>query len=326
VLAVFLSAGGCGSSGTEGGGPDAQASLADAARSATDGRARDAALALADLAPAGSERRADAATPPPPPPAGLLGNLTLFVNLGDSLGAGYYATPGHSYRALLVKNDDALYPAYKGKDLQSRFPKLTVVDRAKSGATTSDVVLQAVGAPANPAGDTLVVISAGGNDFNDKLQTMIDPAKTAAAAQKATANLQKVAAGFADKTRYPGQVTILMLNVHDPTDETGNLPVLPGLSGFCTTIQQAGWLVGPTVVKNLASFNQALVSFAASQKLILADNHSRFLGHGFHHDDAKSPHYVASDPSLWFHTDCAHGNDRGHHELRRLIWNQLTGE
>ena len=266
------------------------------------------------------EARLDVTVVPP------LTNVTLLVNLGDSLGAGYYATAGHSYRALLVNNDNLLYPAYAGRDLTSRFPGIKTVDKAKSGATTSGVLQQALSVGGNAVGNTLVVVSAGGNDFNDNLLTMVDPLKAQAMAQQATANIKKMIDHFRDKALFPGQLTFVMLDVFDPTDGTGNVPPLPNLTDFCVTIQKLGFLVGPIAVQNLAAFDQTYATFAAQQGVLLGGIHAAFLGHGYHHNDPASPHYVPTDPTLWFHTDCAHGNDRGHHEIRRVIWKVLTGE
>ena len=265
----------------------------------------------------------DGAAPQP----SLLQGLTLMVNLGDSLAAGYYASSGHSYRALLVKNDDLLYPAYAKHDLKSLFPVIKIVDKSKSGSTTKDVAGQASSVAGNPVGNTLVLISAGGNDFNDKLQVMIDPVQTMAAAKAAVANLTKIKNHFANKTLYPGKVFIVMLNVHDPTDGVGTLPAISGLTGFCSTIRgPIGLLFGPIAIQNLGTFNKELATFAAaSQEVSPVDNHQAFLGHGYHYQDKTKPHYDAGDPTLWFHNDCAHLNNLGHHHLRRLIWQALGG-
>jgi lysophospholipase L1-like esterase len=267
----------------------------------------------------GAEHR-DSATPPG------LANVTLFVNLGDSLGAGYYASAGHSYRALLLKNDDVLYPAYKGRDLKGRFPAIGAVDKAKSGATTADALAQAKTVAGNPAGATVVVVSAGGNDFNDNVMAMIDPVQIALIGQKAVDNLGKIVDHFSNKAAFLGQLYLVLLDVHDPTDGAGSIPALPNLGGFCQTILKLGPLVGPIVVSNLGGFNAGLAKLAQARKLLFPDNHTAFLGHGFHYNDPQSPHYKAADPTLWFWNDCTHGNDRGHHELRRLIWKALTGE
>lgn len=52
----------------------------------------------------------------------------------------------------------------------------------------------------------------------------------------------------------------------------------------------------------------------------MVDLHRHFLGHGFHHLDAQNPNHVEDDPTRWFHNDCIHPNDRGHHEIRRLFY------
>lgn len=263
----------------------------------------------------------DTAKPPTP-----LKNVTMLVNLGDSLAAGYYAGKGRSYKALLVKNNDLLYPAYKGKDLNSWFPGIKVVDRSKSGAVTKDVISQAKGVSGNPKGLTLVLISAGGNDFNDNILTMINPVQASAMAKQGAANLGQVVARFSNKLLFPGGAVILLLKVHDPTDGTGTVPAKKGLQGFCSVIQKLGIFVGPTAIKNLALFNQQLAgSVGKASNVTVVDNQAAFLGHGFHHDDPKNKYYQAKDPTLWFHNDCTHGNDRGHHELRRLFWSKISG-
>ena len=256
-----------------------------------------------------------------------LSNITLFVNLGDSLAAGYYAGSGLSYKALLVKNNDTLYPQFKGKDLSSLFPtNLKVVDKSKSGAVTKEILAQAKAVPGNPSGNTLVVISAGGNDFNDKIPTMTLALQTIAAGNQAAANLKALYQLFANKSKYPGKVTIAQLTIYDSTDGKGSIPQISGLTGFCKTIQGAlGLLLGPVAITNLGTFNKILRTAATGAGVVVVDSHAAFLGHGFNYQDKTWKHYKPGDPTLWFHNDCAHGNNRGHHELRRLIWKALTG-
>ena len=265
----------------------------------------------------------DAGKPDAPKPGTLkIKNVTLLVNLGDSLAAGYYASSGLSYKALLVKNNDLLYASYKGLDLSTAFPGLKVVDRSKSGAKSGEIAKQATSVGGNPVGHTLVLMSAGGNDFNESVTTMMVPH---AVALGATANLKKIVQHFSNQAKFPGQFTLVMLNIYDPTDGMGSIPNTKGLSGFCKTILKFG-LVGSIVVANLDVFNAELANFAKTHKLILADNHKNFLGHGFNHNNPLCKFYNAKDPSLWFHNDCAHGNNRGHHEIRRLIWAKLEGK
>jgi len=280
--------------------------------------------------PAGQKDQASVPGDGPVSPDGSkapgLSNLTLFVNLGDSLAAGYYAGSGLSYKALLVKNNDALYPQYKGKDLKSRFPGLKVVDRSKSGAVTKEIMAQGKSVSGNPAGNTLVVISAGGNDFNDKITTMTLSPQTIAAANKGAANLKALYQHFGNKAKFPGKVTIAQLTIYDSTDGKGSIPKISGLTGFCKTIQGAlGLLLGPVAIANLGTFNKILRTAATGAGVVVVDSHAAFLGHGFNYQDKTWKHYKPKDPTLWFHKDCAHGNNRGHHELRRLIWKSLMG-
>jgi hypothetical protein len=55
------------------------------------------------------------------------------------------------------------------------------------------------------------------------------------------------------------------------------------------------------------------------------DLRGHFLGHGFYSEASGSAAYDADDPTQWFDRDCIHPNDRGHHELRRLVHAAITG-
>ena len=171
------------------------------------------------------------------------------------------------------------------------------------------------------------VVSAGGNDFNDDILAMVDPIKAAVVRNTVKSNLVKIADNFKDPLRYAGGATIVLLTVHDPTDGRGNLPALSGLDGFCKTIQgPVGLLVGGSAVTNLVALDDEIKKLGQRSDVRVVDNHGAFLGHGYHHADATLPSYHASDPTLWFSNDCAHLNDRGHHEVRRLIWHALFNE
>ena len=267
-----------------------------------------------------------AATDSDPPPPLLPENVTMFVNLGDSLADGAKVDDALSYRSLLLYNHDARYPAFQGQDLTTLFPGIRLVDESDGGDTTADVIRQAQAVPGNPSGNTLVVISAGGNDFiNAFYVTAFDPAKTADVARTATSNLAQAVAHFGDRQRYPGEVYLVIFNVHDPTDEMGSIPLGGGeLTGHCIAFQIIGAL-GVTATANLAVFNDELAQFATTSGVALADNHAAFLGHGFHHDNPQSTHYDAQNPTLWFDGDCIHASERGHHEMRRLVWQVLFG-
>ena len=82
---------------------------------------------------------------------------------GDSvLDCGRYNDRGLTPGALLVRNDDELFPEFKGRDLQSRGP--AVLDhRAVDGATVDSLAAQLNGFALT--GTALALLSVGGNDL-----------------------------------------------------------------------------------------------------------------------------------------------------------------
>jgi hypothetical protein len=92
--------------------------------------------------------------------------LTVYT-FGDSmLDCGCYnehaITPGQ----LLVRNDDALFPEFRGRDLSSRGP-VRLEHRAQDGATVGDLPDQTRGIQAQ--GDAVALVTIGGNDLLDGL-------------------------------------------------------------------------------------------------------------------------------------------------------------
>jgi len=254
----------------------------------------------------------DSSQPYMGPAPGFPPNVSMFINMGDSIAAGIGAASGHSYKELLMKNDDTAYPTYKGKDLKSKFSGIKMVDTAAVGALSSGLVTQAKSLSGNPKGDTVVVISIGGNDFAGALfNIVINPSATKTLGSQVTANLKQVMAHFADKKLYPGKVMVLMFLVHDPTDGMGNIPAISGLTGFCIAIQTLGGFVGPALVKQLGVFNGYLKTYAKANSVLIVDNATHFLGHAYHYNNAKAKHYNAKDPTLWFYNDWLHLNTKG---------------
>jgi acyl-CoA thioesterase I len=88
--------------------------------------------------------------------------LTLYT-LGDSiLDCGHYNAAGVHPGQLLVRNDDALFPEFAGRDLRSRGPA-RLEHRARDGATVAGLPSQAKGI--KPGAESVALLTIGGNDL-----------------------------------------------------------------------------------------------------------------------------------------------------------------
>jgi hypothetical protein len=99
-----------------------------------------------------------------PDGAGAAGNdeLTLYT-FGDSiLDCGRYNAHGVHPGQLIVRNDDALFPEFRGRDLRSRRPA-RLEHRAVDGATVAGLPAQARGLA--PRGESVALLTVGGNDL-----------------------------------------------------------------------------------------------------------------------------------------------------------------
>ena len=89
---------------------------------------------------------------------------TTVYTLGDSvLDCAHYNEHGVHPGQLLVRNDDVMFPAFRGRDLSSAGPA-RLVHRAQDGATIDDLPSQVAGLRPRP-GRSVVLLSVGGNDL-----------------------------------------------------------------------------------------------------------------------------------------------------------------
>jgi lysophospholipase L1-like esterase len=269
----------------------------------------------------------------PPPTACPTAKYKTLVVLGDSIsdvGAGT-SSEQPLYRTLLVKNDDAKYPEWKGFDLSTCWlldPTNGVVKASKSGAvatvpqsnTPSDksiLLNQATGLPATLAGPVLVVGTIGGNDVQKGLVTVL----TGTPAQVQT-QIGQFAAGFgqamaeltkADRFGAGVKVDVLMTNIYDPSGGTGHfyyepkMATCPGALGF--------WPDKKETKSQLDPWNAAMATEAAKYPGVrLVELRAPFASHA-----VSTP-----DPANWFHEDCIHPNALGQNAVRGVFWSGLV--
>ncbi|NML14190.1 SGNH/GDSL hydrolase family protein [Azohydromonas caseinilytica] len=140
-----------------------------------------------------------------------------LLTFGDSiLDCGRYNAHGVHPGALLVRNDDALFPEFKGRDLQHRRGAARLDHRAVDGATVAGLQAQARGLrpPKEPAAALLTV---GGNDLLRGL------------AGDGGAGLRAFEAALAEFLRTLPVRPVLLGTVYDPTfgDDTRNFLGVP---------------------------------------------------------------------------------------------------
>ena len=90
---------------------------------------------------------------------------TAVYTFGDSiLDCGHYNPHGVTPGGLLVRNADALFPEFRGRDLASRGP-VRLVHRARDGATVPGLPGPVGGLAVDPAERAVALVTVGGNDL-----------------------------------------------------------------------------------------------------------------------------------------------------------------
>jgi len=225
-----------------------------------------------------------------------LDQLSLYVNLGDSMGAGYNATGrngtgGKGYARLVLENHKD-YPAYATHHLKALFGAVQFKDNAESGDTSSDqlsALKSSIAFFPSATGDVLVSLTCGGNDFNNDIQVMLFRAQTEAAASKLQDNYREIAK--------------LIKNKYENIPAGVDLPPVLATGGL-------------DAIANLEFFNDKIAEVTAEIGGYMVDSHAMFFDHGMN----------ASGSDRWLDTDCVHPTNEGHHQLRREEWATLTGE
>jgi lysophospholipase L1-like esterase len=201
--------------------------------------------------------------------------LTTYVALGDSMSIDRYPDLDHADRqtlalpvtglgaaSLLARNDDYVWPEFAGRDLVTISPGIDCRFEARDGATTESVLDSQVDAlrGIDPGGEALVTLTAGGND----LLGLIGATDRAgqAGVRAVLDNLDAILGVVRD--RLP-RAMVLVANVYDPTDGTGDLE---------------GTRLRPQEMRRLGDCNAGVERLCRQRGARLIDLHRHFAGHG----------------------------------------------
>ena len=196
-------------------------------------------------------------------PALDAGEIDVAVALERRPSAGNVAPLGAA--SLLVRNDDARWPEFAGRDLASRWPRLSVQQLATDAATIGDVFGDQIDQLDEGSDDAIVTITVGGNDLlsaysSKPRQSLMERiVNDIAGAYDAMLDL------VADKLP---RARLVLTTVYDPSDRMG---VIPGILED----------VGKLPLRHLDALNSHIRDAAATRDgAVLADVYAHFLGHG----------------------------------------------
>jgi lysophospholipase L1-like esterase len=192
--------------------------------------------------------------------------FALYIALGDSISIdvyplhdaqlrypGKFSTDKLGAASLLCRNDDKMWPEFKGRDLQP----MRCLDLTADGATTVSLLRQVE--QIKPSDEqTLVTITAGGNDL---LGVIGSPGGNPV---PEIAGRLKTAVSRVLELRP--NATVIVGTVYDPSNGTRRLP------GYMRELKrEAEWL------DEYNDFVRKLVK--SDKRLRLADIHQHFMGH-----------------------------------------------
>jgi lysophospholipase L1-like esterase len=166
-----------------------------------------------------------------------------------------------------------VWPEFAGRDLGTRFPGIECRFAAADGATTEDVLASQLGAldGVDARGDAVVTLTAGGNDLLSLIGAPDHSGEAGVARLLRT--LEAIVEAVRD--RLPRAV-VLMANVYDPTDGSGDLY---GHRLHPAATIADGWL-RPQEMRWLREANAGVGRLCAARDARLIDVHGHFAGHG----------------------------------------------
>ena len=196
-------------------------------------------------------------------PALDAGEIDVAVALERRVEAGTVAPLGAA--SLFVRNDDARWPEFTGRDLASRWPRVAVQNLTSDGATIGDVFGDQLDQLEESGDDAIVTVTVGGNDLLSAYSSRPRQTLMERIVRDIGGAYDVMLDAIADKLP---RARLVLTTVYDPSDGTG---LIPGI------LEDAGKLP----LQHLETLNAHIRAAAASRdNALLADAHGHFLGHG----------------------------------------------
>lgn len=238
-----------------------------------------------------------------------IGEVERLVFLGDSVTAG--TPPTH---------EDDVYRAVLTRAMQERFgDELVVDDCSKFGARTDDYLPTQIPDCFPDVEDrpTLVVSTNGGNDLFAAAEVVLEGGSEEdglAVLERAVEYHRDTALWFKENPElFPGGVAVVLANVYEFTDTTGNLSgceLADGL-GFGGQVD--------AVVDATEYLNGAFAEVAVDTGTDMLFMNEAFCGHGFGRLDESGPCYRGPEAELWFDPTCIHPSTAGHAAIAAMF-------
>ena len=235
--------------------------------------------------------------------------IERVVFLGDSVTAGTPPTAA-----------DDVYRSVLSRALQERFGDALVIDDcSKFGARTDDYLPEQIPAcfPEPEDRRTLVVATNGGNDLFAAATVVLEGGteeEGLAVLERAVGHHREAMQWFRDHPEhFPGGVDIIMANVYEFTDTTGNLSACE----LADTFQIGGQVDSVVVATQYLNAEWAKVAVETGTDMLFMNEN--FCGHGFAKEDPTGPCYRGPGQALWFDPTCIHPSTEGHAAIARMF-------
>jgi lysophospholipase L1-like esterase len=239
----------------------------------------------------------------------------LLLGLGDSVTAGFGASPGLSYFERLKANPPGEFADIEGISMSAVFPNLTARNASVSGSISGEHEEHIRRLPRQaPEVLGVVVFTTGGNDLihNNGRTPPREGAMYGATREQARPWIASFEARLgrmlrAVRAKFPGGCRIFLANIYDPTDGTGDA-------------ENAGLPRWPDGLAVHNAYNDVIARVAERvPDVYLVDTRGAFLGHGIHCTQFWHPRYRPEDPHYWYYDNLEDPNDRGYDAVRRLF-------